>query len=91
MEHAEELIDIVAPLTVRDTEHACKAWRRNAEAVADGPPPTEEPDRELSFARAGDGALVGRFTLDRRTSNSTSTPINSTGPAAVAPPSMVSR
>ena len=64
VEHAEELVDIIAPLTVRDSEQACRAWRRNAEAVADGPPPPDVPERELSFARAGDRALVGRFTLD---------------------------
>ncbi len=64
VEHAAELVEIIALLTVRDSEQACRAWRRNAEAVADGPPPPDVPERELSFARAGDGALVGRFTLD---------------------------
>ncbi len=64
-EHQAALVEIVAPLTVRDAEHACRAWRQRAEALVEGPEP-ELPERELSFGRAGDGSLVGRFTLDSR-------------------------
>ncbi len=62
-DHHTELVEIVAPLTVRQAEHACRGWRQRAEALIDGPEP-EVPERELSFSRAGDGTLVGRFTLD---------------------------
>ena len=57
-----ELIGIVAPLTVADTEQAVGLWRQRAEALVELPDPVE-PDRELRMAHTGDG-LVGRFVLD---------------------------
>jgi hypothetical protein len=57
-----DLIAIVAPLSVGDTEEAVGLWRQRAEALVDMPEPIE-PDRELRTARTTDG-LVGRFVLD---------------------------
>ena len=57
-----ELVTIVAPLAVADTERAAQVWRQRAEALVELPEPVE-PDRELSMARTSDG-LVGRFVLD---------------------------
>jgi Domain of unknown function (DUF222) len=57
-----DLIAIVAPLSVRDTEVAAGLWRQRAEALVDMPEPVE-PERELRTARTTDG-LVGRFVLD---------------------------
>ncbi|HEX2785480.1 MAG TPA: HNH endonuclease signature motif containing protein, partial [Ilumatobacteraceae bacterium] len=57
-----ELVTIVAPLSVADTERAALVWRQRAEALVELPEPVE-PDRELSMARTADG-LVGKFVLD---------------------------
>ncbi len=57
-----DMIAIIAPLSVADTEQAAAAWRQRAEALVDLPEPVE-PDRELRSARTADG-LVGRFVLD---------------------------
>ena len=63
VEHVAELIEIIAPLDVRSTEQACKAWRRHAEAVTDQPEPSV-PEREVISCRASDGSLIGRFVFD---------------------------
>jgi hypothetical protein len=62
--HAQqaELVTIVAPLSVADTERAAQVWRQRAEALVDLPEPVEA-DRHLSMARTSDG-LVGKFVLD---------------------------
>jgi Domain of unknown function (DUF222) len=57
-----DLVAIVAPLSVPDTEHAAGLWRQRADAIVDLPEPAE-PDRELRLARTADG-VVGRFVLD---------------------------
>jgi Domain of unknown function (DUF222) len=57
-----EIVAIIAPLTVADSEQAAGLWRQRAEAVVDLPEPVE-PDRELRTAHTTDG-LVGRFVLD---------------------------
>ncbi len=57
-----ELIGIVAPLTVADTELAVGLWRQRAEALVELPEPVEA-DRELRMGRTVDG-LVGKFVLD---------------------------
>jgi hypothetical protein len=57
-----EIVAIIAPLTVADTEAAVGLWRQRAEAVVDLPEPVE-PERELRSGRTADG-LVGRFVLD---------------------------
>ncbi len=59
----QSLVDHVAPLDVRDTTIACRVWREHAEAIVEMPEPFV-PDRELSFARADDGTMLGRFTLE---------------------------
>jgi hypothetical protein len=58
-----ELVTIVAPLSVADTDRAAQVWRQRAEALVELPQPSE-PDRQLSTATTSDG-LVGRFVLDR--------------------------
>ncbi len=63
-EQQAELVGILAPLPVADTEFACHVWRERADALLDEDSPPTEPTRTLSFSRAGDGALLGRFTLD---------------------------
>ncbi|HSB86164.1 MAG TPA: HNH endonuclease signature motif containing protein [Ilumatobacteraceae bacterium] len=57
-----ELVSIVAPLSVADTERAAGLWRQRAEALVELPEPTE-PMRELRVAHTSDG-LVGKFVLD---------------------------
>ncbi len=57
-----ELVEIVAPLSVADSERVAGVWRQRAEALVELPEPVE-PDRELRLARTVDG-LVGRFVLD---------------------------
>ncbi len=57
-----DLVAIVAPLSVADSEQAAGVWRQRAEALVDLPEPVE-PDRQLRTARTADG-LVGRFVLD---------------------------
>ena len=57
-----EIVAIIAPLTVADSEQAGALWRQRAEAIVDLPVPVE-PDRQLRLERTADG-LVGRFVLD---------------------------
>ncbi len=57
------LVDHVAALDVRYTQVACRIWRQHAEAIADLPEPSV-PDRELSFTRADDGTMLGRFVFE---------------------------
>lgn len=62
-EQQAELVEILAPLSVSDTQAACASWKQRADAViADGKPPAE-PEQSLTFTRADDDALVGRFEL----------------------------
>lgn len=63
-EHQEMLVSALAPLPVADTEQACHVWRQRADAILDADQPPTEPERTLSFNRADDHALLGRFTLD---------------------------
>jgi hypothetical protein len=62
-EHEADLVETLAPLSVRDTETACRVWRSYAESVIDASAPGE-PVRHLTYARGSDGATVGSFTLD---------------------------
>jgi len=62
-EQQVEMVAIVAPLSVADTEQVCRVWKQRAEAVIDTPEPTE-PERSMKMGRADDGALVGSFVLD---------------------------
>ncbi len=63
--HAQQadLVGIVAPLSVADTERAAQVWRQRAEALVDLPEPVE-PDRQLRIAHSADG-IVGSFVLDK--------------------------
>lgn len=63
-EHQKVLVAALAPLPVADTEQACHVWRQRADAIVDADEPPADPVRELSFNRADDRALLGRFTLD---------------------------
>ncbi len=63
-DHQAVLIAALAPLPVADTEVACHVWRQRADAILDENAPPVEPTRTLSFNRADDRALLGRFTLD---------------------------
>ncbi len=56
-EHAPALIPAFAPLTVRDTEAACVAWRERAEATA-GIAPAPPRTSDLRLSRASDGHLL---------------------------------
>lgn len=56
-EHAPALIPAFAPLSVRDTEAACHAWRQRAEATMGIAPPAPRSS-DLRMARASDGHLV---------------------------------
>lgn len=57
-----EIVAIIAPLSVADSEQAARVWRQRAEAIVELPEP-READRQLRSARTVDG-LVGRFVLD---------------------------
>ena len=57
-----EVVAIVAPLSVADSEQAMAMWRQRAEALVESPEPSE-PDRQLRTAVTAEG-LVGRFVLD---------------------------
>jgi hypothetical protein len=61
-EQQAALVEIVAELTVADTEAACRRWRDNAADEVAGEP-AAEPDRHLSLSRASDGVLLGNFAL----------------------------
>jgi hypothetical protein len=62
-EQQADLVGILAPLSVADTQAACALWRQRADAIiADGKPPAE-PTQSLRFGRADDGALVGSLEL----------------------------
>jgi hypothetical protein len=63
-EQQTEIVAIIAPLPVADTEKACQLWKARAEAIIDDNEPRPEPERSLRMRRAGDGALVGNFELD---------------------------
>ena len=63
-DHQAMLVGALAPLPVADAEVACKVWRQKADAILDAEAPPTESTRALSFSRADDGALLGRFTLD---------------------------
>ncbi len=57
-----DLVAIVAPLSVADTQSAGQLWRQRAEALVELPEPVE-PDRQLRTSHTADG-LIGRFVLD---------------------------
>ncbi len=57
-----EIVAIVAPLSVADTERAAQVWRQRAEALIELPEPVE-PDRHLRTAHTADG-MIGTFVLD---------------------------
>ncbi len=63
-EHQQVLVAALAPLPVADAETVCQVWRQQADAVIDADEPPTEPIRKLTFDRANDRALLGRFTLD---------------------------
>jgi len=63
-DHQHTLVAALAPLPVADTEQACHVWRQRADAILDADAPPVEPVRALSFTRADDRSLLGRFTLD---------------------------
>jgi hypothetical protein len=63
-EMAEGLVNEVAPLDAQLTAAVCQRWRERADAIIEEHEPAEEPERSLSFSRAGDHAVLGRFTLD---------------------------
>jgi hypothetical protein len=54
----------VADLDAAQTALACGLWRQRADALVDGDEPAEEPRRTLNTSVAGDGHLIGRFSLD---------------------------
>jgi hypothetical protein len=57
-----DVVAIVAPLSVADTERAGQVWRQRAEALVDLPEPVE-PDRQMRISHSADG-IVGTFVLD---------------------------
>lgn len=63
-EHQAVMVGHLATLDVAGTQDACTLWRQRAEAIVKETEPPEEPERSLTMNRAGDGALLGRFTLD---------------------------
>jgi len=56
-----ELVEIVASLSVADTERAAQLWRQRAEALVELAEPAE-PERQLRLAPTADG-LTGTFVL----------------------------
>jgi hypothetical protein len=67
-EHAENTVDAVIGLNVRDTRTAAQAWRANADAVVDTPLKPER-DNAWSMSRASDGSVLGRFAFDAATAD----------------------
>ena len=61
-DQAAAMVDILEPLTIRDTVIACRTWKARAEAVIDSPPPVVAP-AELSFVIDEQGQATGKFTL----------------------------
>jgi hypothetical protein len=57
-----EMVAIIAPLSVAETELAAARWLQRAEAVVVQPEPAE-PERALRTARTN-GGIVGRFAFD---------------------------
>jgi hypothetical protein len=63
-EHQSELVELVAPMTVADTVAVCSRWRANADAIVDGPEPSnDDQDRHVHLSRGSDGALLGHLQL----------------------------
>jgi hypothetical protein len=60
----EDLAADIADLDAAQTALACELWRQRADAIVDADAPAEEPRRTLSTSVAGDGHLLGRFSLD---------------------------
>lgn len=58
-----DVVAIVAPLSVGDTERATQVWRQRAEALVELPEPVE-PQRHLRTAHTPDG-MIATFTLDQ--------------------------
>jgi hypothetical protein len=67
-EHAENTVDAVIGLNVRETRTAAQAWRANADAIVDTPP-KQERDNSWSTSRSSDGSIVGRFSFDSATAD----------------------
>lgn len=63
-EHSRPLVGELSKLSAADGAVACTLWRQRADALLDDGTPPLEPVRELHQSRAGDGTLLGRFTLD---------------------------
>ena len=63
-EHQQLLVEQLAALDVAGTKTLCALWRQRAQAIIDDTEPADDPPRSLTMTRAGDGALLGRFTLD---------------------------
>jgi hypothetical protein len=63
-EQQAELVAVLAPLNVSDSEKACQVWARYADAIVDDNTPPVEPERSWSMSRGSDGALVGKFIFD---------------------------
>jgi hypothetical protein len=60
----EDLAADVAGLDAAQTALGCDLWRQRADAIVAEDEPPAEPRRTLNTAVAGDGHLLGRFTLD---------------------------
>jgi hypothetical protein len=60
----EDLAADVTDLDAAQTQLACDLWRQRADAIVAEDEPVEEPRRTLNTAVAGDGHLLGRFSLD---------------------------
>jgi hypothetical protein len=60
----EDLAADIADLDAAQTALACELWRQRADALIEADEPAEEPRRTLSTSVAGDGHLLGRFSLD---------------------------
>jgi len=63
-EMLEGLVNEIANLDAASTAAVCDRWRERADAIIEETEPPEEPERSLSMSRAGDHAVLGRFTLD---------------------------
>jgi hypothetical protein len=60
----QDLAADVTDLDAAQTQLACDLWRQRADAIVAEDEPVEEPRRTLNTAVAGDGHLLGRFSLD---------------------------
>lgn len=64
-DHEAELVPLLEPLTVDQTQRVLAQWRLKADALDDGPEPGERPDTvHLSATLDGRGALAGSLGSD---------------------------